>query len=391
MGGEGSGRKPSEATIVARMTEQRTPIANDVWLPNYSGVQAAALKTATPLGTGTGGGHVIQEEGVNLNQRTNLNFSGSAVTAWDDLAGDATIVSIETGSVSTGNLTASGSSVIIYGGTGAVVGTGTKIEVVSAGGETDPVFMSLSGSMYNKYLSQSFSGSLPYLPMTLSGSMYDKYLNQAFSGSYLLITASGSNPVFMPIALSGSMYNKYLGQQFSGSLPYLAITASGSIPTYLPIALSGSMYNKYLGQQFSGSLSTYALSGGATVSLGTHTADTTQHNLSGSITAVLSSSGSGFLILSGSYVDVVVPFNCSLARATVLPNVSGSINVNVQKATYANYPTLSAFKNYILTENTKYQTTDSGTINAGDVVRITCSGASTVCVQASVCLDITKT
>ncbi len=40
MGGDGSGRKPSEATIVKRMVEVRTPIANDIFLPDYSGVAA---------------------------------------------------------------------------------------------------------------------------------------------------------------------------------------------------------------------------------------------------------------------------------------------------------------------------------------------------------------
>src|SRR3990167_2978567 len=49
MGGEGSGRKPSEKTIVKRMTSEITPIGDSIFIPNYSGVQDAALKIASPL------------------------------------------------------------------------------------------------------------------------------------------------------------------------------------------------------------------------------------------------------------------------------------------------------------------------------------------------------
>lgn len=49
---------------------------------------------------GTGGGHVIQEEGTPLPQRANLNFVGSAVTVTDDSGNDATVVTIDSGSVS---------------------------------------------------------------------------------------------------------------------------------------------------------------------------------------------------------------------------------------------------------------------------------------------------
>ena len=54
MGGVGSGRLPSEATIVERMSvQQQKPIMEGMFLPNYSGVQAAALKTAPAISTGS--------------------------------------------------------------------------------------------------------------------------------------------------------------------------------------------------------------------------------------------------------------------------------------------------------------------------------------------------
>jgi hypothetical protein len=49
--------------------------------------------------TSTGGGHIIQDEGVSLTQRAKLNFKGAAVTATDDVANDATIVTISAASV----------------------------------------------------------------------------------------------------------------------------------------------------------------------------------------------------------------------------------------------------------------------------------------------------
>ena len=110
MGGDGSGRKPD----VIKMAEaQRREFIetnapdNTIILPNYSGLQAVR-KTDPPIGTG--GGHTIQNEGSDLTARSYLNFSGSAVNAYDD--GTATVVSID-----------------------------------AAGAETDPIFLSLSGGL----------------------------------------------------------------------------------------------------------------------------------------------------------------------------------------------------------------------------------------------------
>lgn len=47
--------------------------------------------------SGTGGGHVIQDEGVSLTQRTNLNFVGAGVVASDDAGNDATVITIPGG------------------------------------------------------------------------------------------------------------------------------------------------------------------------------------------------------------------------------------------------------------------------------------------------------
>jgi hypothetical protein len=43
------------------------------------------------------GGHVIQDEGISLTQRTNLNFVGASVTVTDDAGSDSSIVTIAAG------------------------------------------------------------------------------------------------------------------------------------------------------------------------------------------------------------------------------------------------------------------------------------------------------
>lgn len=52
----------------------------------------------------TGGGHTIQDEGISLTTRTNLNFVGAAVTVTDDAGNNATKVTISPGA--TANITA---------------------------------------------------------------------------------------------------------------------------------------------------------------------------------------------------------------------------------------------------------------------------------------------
>ncbi len=59
----------------------------------------------------TAGGHVIQDEGIGLTQRTNLNFIGATVQATDNLANDATdvtVTAIDASGVTYENLSANG-------------------------------------------------------------------------------------------------------------------------------------------------------------------------------------------------------------------------------------------------------------------------------------------
>lgn len=64
----------------------------------------ASGSTAGGSSSSSGSAHVIQDKGVNMAQRRNLNFAGNGVTVTDDSANNATLVTINRGSGSGGNL-----------------------------------------------------------------------------------------------------------------------------------------------------------------------------------------------------------------------------------------------------------------------------------------------
>lgn len=82
MGGDGSGRKPDLIKSMRQQEQKFVPIADNMFIPNYSGVQAAALRTAPALGTGGGGGlnNVVEDTSPQLGgnlQMNGFNLSGS--------------------------------------------------------------------------------------------------------------------------------------------------------------------------------------------------------------------------------------------------------------------------------------------------------------------------
>jgi hypothetical protein len=73
--------------------------------PNYSGIASEFLNGegdfSVPTGTGDVNGHVIQDEGVSLPQRTNLNFVGAGVEVTNEAGG--TQVSVPGASIADGD------------------------------------------------------------------------------------------------------------------------------------------------------------------------------------------------------------------------------------------------------------------------------------------------
>ena len=51
--------------------------------------------------------------------------------------------------------------------------------------------------------------------------------------------------------------------------------------------------------------------------------------------------GGGTLIGSGSKIDLEIPFPCTIMRATLLGDITGSVSINWKAAAYGSYPTLA--------------------------------------------------
>src|SRR3990167_963698 len=104
MGGEGSGRKPSVETIIKQSQPELNPIGDGLFLPNYSGVQSAALKTEAPLSSGGAGDNLGNHTATQI-------ISGSQITLTNATTGNA-IKIFQTASTGTG-LTGAGALNII--------------------------------------------------------------------------------------------------------------------------------------------------------------------------------------------------------------------------------------------------------------------------------------
>lgn len=88
MGGQGSGRPPSTETIIKRVSEPLTPIAQQtggdaLFLPNYSGLKPAALKNSSGSLNGIPVGTIVMWAGV-INETTNAG----APLGWQLCNGD---------------------------------------------------------------------------------------------------------------------------------------------------------------------------------------------------------------------------------------------------------------------------------------------------------------
>lgn len=117
-------------------------------------------------GGGSGGGHVIQEEGIDLPQRVNLNFEGPAVTCFDDTGIDTTTCSSAVAVVEFGNLfaddTAPDAQVLATSGIFEII-EGFNLEGETTSGITlDGASANMTVSAAGVYImgySASFSGS----------------------------------------------------------------------------------------------------------------------------------------------------------------------------------------------------------------------------------------
>lgn len=108
--------------------------------------------------------------------------------------------------------------------------------------------------------------------------------------------------------------------------------------------------------------------------------------------------GGGSAITTGVKGDLEVPFACTINRATLLADQSGSIVVDIWKDTYANYPptiadTITASALPTISSTTKAQdSTLTGwttSISAGDTLRFNVNSITT-CTRVTLSLKVTK-
>jgi hypothetical protein len=106
--------------------------------------------------------------------------------------------------------------------------------------------------------------------------------------------------------------------------------------------------------------------------------------------------GGGAVLTAGVYVDVLVPFNCTIDAATVVANQTGSIELSVLADPYASFPpTTDIAPNppEIVSADKSRDTTLTGwtvALTAGTVVRfgiVSCSAIQ----RATLTLEVTKT
>ena len=103
-------------------------------------------------------------------------------------------------------------------------------------------------------------------------------------------------------------------------------------------------------------------------------------------------------ISTGVAGDIEVPFNCTILQATALADQTGSIQVDIWKDTYANFPpddadSITASAPITISSSNKSQdSTLSGwttTINAGDILRFNVDSASTI-TRCTISLKVRK-
>lgn len=108
--------------------------------------------------------------------------------------------------------------------------------------------------------------------------------------------------------------------------------------------------------------------------------------------------GGGAAIVAGSQAEVVVPYDCTITKATLLADQIGSIVIDVWKDTYTNYPpnisdSITAAAAPTISGAVKSQdSTLTGwttAITAGDVVKFNVYSCSVI-ERATILLEVTK-
>ncbi len=120
--------------------------------------------------------------------------------------------------------------------------------------------------------------------------------------------------------------------------------------------------------------------------------------ISGAVVAILD--GGGSALASGAQVDIMVPANATIKTMTLMPDLSGSIIVDIWKDSYANFPPTqgdsitSSATPQIISGDKDQDTSLTGWTTAlsdGDILRFNISGAATNITRVTAQLDFVRT
>lgn len=368
MGGDGSGRKADPTKKLLGVNQPApTDGTNTFYLPNYSGVQKAALKTSPPLTGGSPGGpegSVQFNSGSTFGGDVGLLYSGGDLLVQD---GNVQLVDLPNGQIWT-----------VSQGTG-----GTKFNIVSPQSATiiqldrDSKSATFDGAIIGTNVT---SGTDP-------GHLHSVY---AISGAYVPMAISGGFT-----ALSGALISNGTITATSGEFNTAVTDAN-----FVYLTSADTLTNKSI------SLATNTLTGtsgafdtACTDANFSYTTHTHPAYTSGAFNVIFVAA-SGAVISGGAKADIYVPFNCTLTSYTLLADQNGTANVEAWKDTYANFPPTSAdtlFSGGMVLSggsSNKYQDTTlatwNKTINANDILRLNLSGSTTSVTRLTVALAYTK-
>lgn len=270
---------------------------------------------------------------------TSYQAIASAVAVWRFLAhstGNAATLFAEGETHTPGQIYASGDGSIFLGGN-----AGVKALDVANAAAGDTRYITIRSSGTNPTISVT-AGSLAITP------------NVAFAGT---ITSGTWNGTDIAVADGG--------------------TGVSTLTAYAPV-FGGTSGTGAVQAGAAGTAGQVLMSGGA-AAIGTY------QSQSFTITYIID--GGGSAITTGVKGDLEIPFACTIQRATLLADQSGSIVIDIWKDTYANYPptvadTITAAAKPTIAAATKSQdSTLTGwttSVTAGDTLRFNVDSATTV-------------
>ncbi len=243
-------------------------------------------------GGGTGGGHVIQDEGVSLTQRTKLNFTGAGVTVTDDSGNDATVVAVSGGADAT----------LIETPTGTIDGSNTAFTVVNT-----PIYVVVDG--LQRFQGTGYTYSAPTITIINGAPPVEE-----IRSFYQVTGGTGDMVLADTQTVTGA-------KTFNDTTLKLAGSSSGAITLAAPAAAG------------SGTV-TFPTSGTLLVA-----ADVANSKIAAIGVTI---DGGGSAITTGSKGYVLIPYTATVNDWTILADQSGSIVVDVKKCVYGGFPTTSS-------------------------------------------------